>query len=169
MSEFKEEKKNSSLDILVQGAIKVIKHPANTKHKEVTIVINNCALLIYKCSSIKIPAQVIENTLTMARKHFPESEINLIYNTLGPIFSITCKGKTERRGEDVYDEKLGVKIATVKSKAKIYKISRILCFHIAWQLAKASCAIYDLGMLYEDNTAKEKEYLEKEKYLNNNK
>ena len=41
MSEFKEEKKNSSLDILVQGAIKVIKHSTSAKRKKEKYLNNN--------------------------------------------------------------------------------------------------------------------------------
>ena len=101
----------------------IVRQAPNGEHNEVTVAIIHYAL----------PVTNITEGFSMDMLHrvkkavagFPDANVEFKFNLTPnhPAFLFTCKGKTERRGDDVHNQELADKIALTKCRAKACAIS----------------------------------------------
>lgn len=113
-------------NVLVCMNTKVFKHPANAKHNEATVVVKEWAIPVKSLLGFTIPPETVTPVLEKMRIMFPKAKIEFNFNPKVPAFIFESIGKTFRKEGDTPNEELGIKVATVKSNANAYSVSRAL-------------------------------------------
>lgn len=153
----KVQKKN----LLVERETKhlIVRQAPNEKHNEVTVAIVNYALPlanITKCFS-----QEMLNMTKKIASGFPDANIEFNFKPEAPAFLFTCKGKTERRGDDVHNQELADKIALAKCRARACAISIKLINAIRKSLANNAKHCDSLVDILQNYHAREVSYIQK--------
>lgn len=139
----------------------IVRHAPNGKHNEVTVAIIHYAL----------PVANITTGFSMDMLHrikkavagFPDANVKFSFKSTTPAFLFTCKGKTERRGDDVHNQELADKIALAKCRAKACAISLRLISTINKVLVDNVKHCDDLLDLFKKYYIREYSYIQKVK------
>ena len=139
-----------------------IRHAANEKHREITVCILTIALPLATLS------RGYEDVLKAVRKvstGFPDANLEFNYNLKAPAFIFSVKGKTECRGNDVADQRIGDAVAEAKANAKAYTIAKRVAQAIHDVLAEKVQRLNDLVQFFDIGLTKEIAYVEQEHYM----
>lgn len=153
-------------NVLVCMNTKVFKHPANAKHNEATVVVKKWAIPVKNLLGFTIPPETVTPVLEKMRIMFPKAKIEFNYNPKVPAFLFESIGKTIRKKGDTPDEELGVKVATVKSNANAYSVSRALSKKIVDTMKGGLHDALVFADLCGESRASEIDYLIKGRYIN---
>ena len=102
----------------------IIKQEANKKHNEVTVAKIQFALPTRNLTFVT--EKLIKKVKKATSGYGNEVKVEFNFNQQAPAFIYTCKGKTERRSDDKYDEKTGIKIALAKARAQGLTIAYVI-------------------------------------------
>ena len=94
----------------------IVRQAPNGKHNEVTV-----AKIHYALPVANITTGFSMDMLHRIRKAvagFPDADVEFSFKSTTPALLFTCKGKTERRGDDVHNQELADKIALAKCRAR---------------------------------------------------
>lgn len=153
-------------NVLVCMNTKVFKHSANAKHNEATVVVKGWAIPVKNLLGFTIPPETVTPVLEKMRIMFPKAKVEFNYNPKVPAFLFESIGKTIRKEGDTPDEELGVKVATVKSNANAYSVSRALSKKIVDTMKVGLEDALTFANLCEESRASEINYLIDGKYIN---
>ena len=153
-------------NVLVCMNTKVFKHSANAKHNEATVVVKKWAIPVKNLLGFTIPPETVTPVLEKMRIMFPKAKIEFNYNPKVPAFLFESIGKTIRKEGDTPDEELGVKVATVKSNANAYSVSRTLSKKIVDAIKGGLEDALTFAVHCTLNIKAEKEYLIDSRYIN---
>lgn len=153
-------------NVLVCTNTKVFKHSANAKHNEATVVVKKWAIPVKNLLGFTIPPEVVTPVLEKMRISFPKAKVEFNYNPKVPAFLFESIGKTIRKEGDTPDEELGVKVATVKSNANAYSVSRALSKKIVDTMKVGLEDALTFANLCGESRASEIDYLIGGKYIN---
>lgn len=139
------------------------RHAANEKHREVTVCVITFALPIRALTNGLFSEKVLKGVKKVG-VGFPESNLHFNYKLQSPAFIFSVKGKTECRGNDVHDQRIGDAVALAKAQAKACIIaSRVAsaCYKVmADQVRETGNILNFLNAGYQ----KEVDYVEQEHY-----
>lgn len=153
-------------NVLVCMNTKVFKHSANAKHNEATVVVKKWAIPVKSLLGFTIPPEAVTPVLEKMRIAFPKAKVEFNYNPKVPAFLFESIGKTIRKEGDTPDEELGVKVATVKSNANAYSVSKALSEKIVDAMKGGLHDALTFTVLCEESRASEIDYLIKGRYIN---
>lgn len=140
-----------------------IRHAANEKHREITVCILTIAL-----PATTFVGFLNEDVLKIVRKvstGFPDANLEFNYNPKAPAFVFSVKGKTECRGNDVADQRIGDAVAEAKANAKACTIAKRVAQAIHDELAKKVQRMNDLVQFFDMGINREIAYVEQEHYM----
>jgi hypothetical protein len=141
-----------------------IRHAANEKHREITVCILTIALPLATLSGGFINEDVLK-AVKKVSTGFPDANLEFNYNPKAPAFVFSVKGKTECRGNDVADQRIGDAVAEAKANAKACTIVNRVATAIAAVMQEKLKRVGDIlnfsAMAYQ----KEVDYIEKEHYM----
>lgn len=153
-------------NVLVCVDTKVFKHSANAKHNEVTVVVKKWAIPVKNLLGFTVPPETVTPVLERMKVMFPKAKVEFNYNPKVPAFLFDSIGKTMRKEGDTPDEELGVKVATVKSNANAYSVSRALSKKIVDTIKGGLEDALMFATRCTLNIKAEKEYLIDGRYIN---
>lgn len=105
-----------------------IRHTANERHNETTVLVAQFALSlngVLTNGSQGLTPNLLRAVLRGA-KGFQGIGLDFNGNPQAPAFTFTVKAKTERRGEDPHDQELADKIVTAKVNMRACNIAKSL-------------------------------------------
>jgi hypothetical protein len=109
-------------NLLVERTEPLLIHQApNEKHNEVTVAMITYALPLANITECISPQML--RKIKKVEAGFPDAGIKLMFLDRNPSYVFTCKGKTERRGDDSHNQELADRIAISKCRAKACNIS----------------------------------------------
>ena len=153
-------------NVLVCMNTKVFKHSANAKHNEATVVVKKWAIPVKNLLGFTIPPETVTPVLEKMRIMFPKAKIEFNFNPKVPAFLFESIGKTIRKEGDTPNEELGVKVATVKSNANAYSVSRALSEKIVDTMKDGLEDALTFAMYCTLSIKAEKDYLTNGRYIN---
>lgn len=140
-----------------------IRHIANERHNETTVLIAQFALPLNDVltnGSQGLTPNLIRAVFKGA-EGFQGIELDFNRNPQAPAFTFTVKAKTERRREDLHDQELADKIVTAKVNMRACNIAkRLISSVIAYHKSEVKNMTPIVEML-EHYAAREISYLEK--------
>jgi hypothetical protein len=140
-----------------------IRHKATETHNEVTVVVVTYALPLGNI----LPHGFMEMNPVMFRAAFKAAngfqDINLEFNknSQSPAFLFKVKAKTERRGDDAYDQAFADKIVMSKAKAKACIIAQRIVDNISKYLTDTAEALAPVSHVFEHYADREAAYFRK--------
>ena len=137
----------------------IIRHGPNEKHNEITIAIVNYAIPMENVTKY-LTAKVLGEVQKMT-SGYPNAGISFNFKPEAPAFVFTCKGKTERRGNDTPNQELADKIALAKCRAKACIIGRKIMIAIAEALKKEVEHIEEISGFFNFHSERELAYIQK--------
>ena len=153
-------KKVKKKNLLVEvGKPMIFRHEANEKHNEVTVVKAQYAIPMKEITMALTP-KVLDRVKKMS-VGFPEANITFNYQH-SPAFLFTCKGKTERRGDDVPNQELGDKIALTKCEMQACKIGRQLMIIVSKTLKEEAEYILSVSEFYGNQVNRGISFMQKQ-------
>ena len=153
-------------NVLVCMNTKVFKHSANAKHNEATVVVKKWAIPVKSLLGFTIPPETVTPVLEKMKIMFPKAKIEFNFNPKVPAFLFESIGKTIRKEGDTPNEELGVKVATVKSNANAYSVSRALSEKIVDTMKDGLEDALTFAMYCTLSIKAEKDYLTNGRYIN---
>ena len=153
-------------NVLVCMNTKVFKHSANAKHNEATVVVKKWAIPVKNLLGFTIPPETVTPVLEKMKIMFPKAKIEFNFNPKVPAFLFESIGKTIRKEGDTPNEELGVKVATVKSNANAYSVSRALSEKIVDTMKDGLEDALTFAMYCTLSIKAEKDYLTNGRYIN---
>ena len=141
-----------------------IRRVANEKHREMTLCILTIALPLAALSEGFINEDVLK-AVKKVSTGFPDANLEFNYNPKAPAFVFSVKGKTECRGNDVADQRIGDAVAEAKANAKACTIAVRVAQAIHDVLAKKVQRLNDLVQFFNMGLNKEIAYVEQEHYM----
>ena len=153
----KVKKKNLLVEV---GKPMIFRHEANEKHNEITV-----AKVQYAIPMSAITLALFPEVLARVKKMstgFPEADISFNYNHNSPAFLFTCKGITERRGDDTPNQELGDKIALAKCEIQACKIGRKIMTTISKVLKEEAEYVLSVSEFYGNQVNRGLSYIQKQ-------
>ena len=141
-----------------------IRHAANEKHREITVCILTTALPLATLSGGFINEDVLK-AVKKVSTGFPDANLEFNYNPKAPAFVFSVKGKTECRGNDVADQRIGDAVAEAKANAKTYIIVNRVATAIAAVMQEQLKRVGDILNFSAMAHQKEVDYVEREHYM----
>lgn len=158
-------KKLNKRDLLVSdGNPLYIRHPRNDSHNEVTVVILKLAIPLEPVTGGIVSTQMIKEIEKVATG-FPETNLQFNYNPKAPAVLFTVKGKTECRGNDTPDQRIGDAVALAKAQGKAATVASRVLAAVTQALYDAFEAAHDACFYLSRFAAQEKAYIAEEKYM----
>lgn len=158
-------KKLNKRDLLVSdGNPLYIRHPRNDSHNEVTVVILKLAIPLEPVTGGIVSPQMIKEIEKVATG-FPETNLQFNYNPKAPAVLFTVKGKTECRGNDTPDQRIGDAVALAKAQGKAATVAFKVLAVVAHALYDALEAAHDACSYLARFAAQERAYVAEEKYM----
>ena len=156
-------KKVKKKNLLVEvGKPMIFRHEANEKHNEVTVVKAQYAIPMKEITMALIP-KVLDRVKKMSVS-FPEANITFNYQH-SPAFLFTCKGKAERRGDDVPNQELGDKIALTKCEMQACKIGREIMIIVSKTLKEEAEYVLSVSEFYGNQINRGLSYIRKQQEI----
>lgn len=140
----------------------IFRHEANEKHNEVTVVKAQYAIPMKEITMALIP-EVLDRIKKMS-VGFPEANITFNYQH-SPAFLFTCKGKAERRGDDVPNQELGDKIALTKCEMQACKIGREIMIIVSKTLKEEAEYVLSVSEFYGNQVNRGLSYIRKQQEI----
>jgi len=141
-----------------------VRHAANEKHREITVCILTIALPVTTLSRGLINEDVLK-AVKKVSAGFPDANLEFNYNPKAPAFVFSVKGKTECRGNDVADQRIGDAVAEAKANAKACTIAKRVAQAIHDVLTEKVQRLNDLVQFFDMGINKEIAYVEQEHYM----
>ena len=156
-------KKVKKKNLLVEvGKPMIFRHEANEKHNEVTVVKAQYAIPMKEITMALIPEDL--DRVKKMSVSFPEANITFNYQH-PPAFLFTCKGKAERRGDDVPNQELGDKIALTKCEMQACKIGREIMIIVSKTLKEEAEYVLSVSEFYGNQVNRGLSYIRKQQEI----
>lgn len=139
-----------------------VRHSKNDKHNDVTVVIMNLALPLRK--RIFVTPEVLK-AIEKVSIGFPDAKLRFNFKPEVPALLFTVKGKTECRGNDTPDQRIGDMVALAKAQVKASVIANKALAAIEKVLNEASEEVGVLASYFKEYAEKEKAFVAEEKYM----
>lgn len=141
----------------------IVRQTPNEKHNEVTVARIHYALPVANIT--RGFSMTMLHKIKKAVAGFPDAnvEFKFVPTPDSPSFLFTCKGKTERRGDDIHNQELADKIALAKCRAKACAISLKLIKVINDVLKENVKHCDDLQNIFTQYYTREYAYIQKVK------
>ena len=138
----------------------IIVKPAIGSHNEVTVCIQQYKLNVFNIvKSLDFESMcAIEHTLNQV---YPTANIAVAGSSVSPAVYFTVKAKTERRKDDVHNQKLAEDIVIAKAGIKAASIAKRIIDTIYSITEKNLCNLEEATMLLEHHIEREKEFVSK--------
>ena len=158
-------KKLNKRDLLVSTSNPIyIRHPRNDAHNEVTVVVLDLAIPLEPITGGIVTSQMIKEIEKVATG-FPEANPRFNYNPKAPAVLFTVKGKTECRGNDTPDQRIGDAVALAKAQGKAATIASRVLTAVAYALYSAFEAAHYACFNLRRFAEQERAYVAEEKYM----
>lgn len=141
-----------------------IRHPRNDAHNEVTVVVLKLAIPLEPIIEGTVTTRMIKDIEKVAAG-FPETNLRFNYNPSAPAVLFTVKGKTECRGNDTPDQRIGDAVALAKAQGKAATVASRVLAAVTQALYDAFEAAHDACFYLSRFAAQEKAYIAEEKYM----
>lgn len=153
--------------LVVVGKPMIFRHEANEKHNEITVAKVQYAIPMKEITMALIPE--VLNRVKKLSVGFPEANITFNYryspaflNQHSPAFLFTCKGITERRGDDTPNQELGDKIALTKCEIQACKIGHKIMTTISKVLKEEAEYVLSVSEFYGNQVNRGLSYIQKQ-------
>lgn len=140
-----------------------VRHQRNEKHNEVTVVVLKLALPLGPILSFMTASMV--KAIDEVSNRFPDADLTYNYDAKHPAILFTVKGKTECRGNDTPNQKIGDIVAMAKAQSHAGIIVSKVLAAISKVLEKSVVRLYELSSYFDKYSEQERCYIESEKYL----
>lgn len=140
-----------------------VRHPKNEKHNEVTVVVLNLAMPLKPIISFLNPEML--KAFEEVSVGFPDANLRFNFKPDTPAILFTVKGKTECRGNDVPNQKIGDMVALAKAQAAAGVIASRVTKAMAKVIEEALTNVVEVKSYFESFSAQERIYVAEEKYL----
>lgn len=158
-------KKLNKKDLLVSAGNPIyIRHPRNDVHNEVTVVVLKLAIPLEPITGGIVSSQMIKDIEKVATG-FPETNLRFNYNPKAPAVLFTVKGKTECRGNDTPDQRIGDAVALAKAQGKAATVASKVLAAVSSALFDAYDAANNAAYYLYRFAVQEKAYVAEEKYM----
>lgn len=141
-----------------------IRHPRNGAHNEVTVVVLKLAIPLGPVTGGIITPQMIKEIEKVATG-FPETNLRFNYSPKAPAVLFTVKGKTECRGNDTPDQRIGDAVALAKAQGKAATVAYRVLAAVSSALFDAFDTANDAAYYLYNFAKQEKAYIAEEKYM----
>ena len=145
-------------DFLVELQTLIVHQAPTEKHNEITVAIGKYALPTKKACFLT--PKLLESVKKVAVA-FPRADIKFNYNEQTPAFLFTCKGRTERRGNDVHNQELADKIATSKCMIQAHAIGGRILKAMRNVLEEDAVKIKEMTEFLDYHADRERNYIRK--------
>lgn len=133
------------------------------KHNEITVCVMSLAIPVRYLAPC-MSEDVLEAVLKVA-KSFPESKLRFNFNREAPAFLFSVKGKTECRGNDTPNQKIGDAVALHKALARAFTITKRVVMAVKVVKAKELAELDNKINFFEMRVDRELAYVKEEQYL----
>lgn len=140
------------------------RHAANEKHREVTVCVMTFAIPVAILTDGYISKDMVKAVEKVA-KGFPEANLHFNYNSQAPAFIFSVKGKTECRGNDNHDQRIGDAVAEAKALVKAYTVASRVVAGIKSKVRNTLARLNDISDFIASNQYREQNYIESEHYM----
>lgn len=140
------------------------RHAANEKHRETTVCVMTFAIPVAILTNGYVSKDMVKAVEKVA-KGFPEANLHFNYKPQAPAFIFSVKGKTECRGTDTYDQRIGDAVAEAKALFKAYTIASRVVAGIKKEVRNTLARLNDVSDFIASSQYREHNYLESEHYM----
>lgn len=158
----KEKLKKGKLLVSV-GEPMYVRHAKNEKHNEVTVVVLKLAMPLRPVTGCVTPAML--KAISKVSVGFPDANIDFNFKAEAPAVLFTVKGKTECRGADTPNQKIGDEVALAKAQYKAAVIAERLTSAIAASFRETAENVEEVASYFSRFAEQEKSYVDEEKYM----
>ena len=140
-----------------------VRHARNDKHNEVTVAVLKLAMPLRPIVGFVVPSTI--QAIEEVAAGFPDAKVAFNYKSEAPAVLFTVKGKTECRGTDTPDQRIGDAVAFAKAQQKAAVIAERLTRAMADKLCKSAKEIAEVSDYFGRFAEQEKAYIAEEKYM----
>ena len=141
----------------------VIRQPKNEKHGEITVMVLKIALPLKNIIGVFGPECV--KAIEKVAEGFQDADIKFNYNPQAPAVLFQVVGKTECRGGDTPNERIGDIVALAKANAKAANIAKRVTGAIIAVLQEQIANAQEIASYFGNFATQEINYVAEEKYL----